>query len=346
MAFHDLEILGFVAGGLTAVASILPLLTKYLVVKKEVPVHPDRGVDPHSTEQLLDKILEEGRVGRLEKEARKDLVVALTERARKYLESNDFSQALQKLEEAQKRQFPADMELERLRTLALEAQRAESHRQAASKETANAKIVLERKRGRGLAFFVMSAIAAVGVSVGIYTSHFNFAVIFRYEVTYHIIFLVVVLSLLLFEYSRMVLRGLDISQRLLLGFAIIVFYFAFAAIVHYRQHIAVSADTFFLGIGLFLIMTAGMLVQVITSNYKTANRLLQVTPAQLIYPLLFSPIVYYTIWVLASTSSGSSQSMFSFYAAFLNGYFWESIVSSAEAAQTKRLSHVAAAAPH
>jgi hypothetical protein len=48
----------------------------------------------------------------------------------------------------------------------------------------------------------------------------------------------------------------------------------------------------------------------------------------LIFPILFSVIVFYPIWSIATTNP---RGFFVFYAAFLNGYFWENVVSSIKA---------------
>jgi hypothetical protein len=124
--------------------------------------------------------------------------------------------------------------------------------------------------------------------------------------------------------------SLDASSQVLLVFAGIVLYFGGSAIIHFWHQIYLTADKFYLALGLFFTMIGGMFVQVITGNYKTgAASLFGVTTTQLIYPVMFSPIVYYAIWALASSSSAG---IFSFYAAFLNGYFWQSVVNSAQSA--------------
>ena len=77
--------------------------------------------------------------------------------------------------------------------------------------------------------------------------------------------------------------------------------------------------------GLFLMMVAGMFVNVIKSNYGNGKPLFEVTAAQLIFPVLFAPMVFYPIWIVATSGK---DLIFPLYAAFLNGYFWESVVSS------------------
>jgi hypothetical protein len=78
-------------------------------------------------------------------------------------------------------------------------------------------------------------------------------------------------------------------------------------------------------------MAAGMFVQVLTTNYRHERPLLEVTPAQLVFPLLFSPIVFYPIWLVGGDRGPGA---FPFYAAFLNGYFWQSVVSAVKAPPT------------
>jgi len=117
------------------------------------------------------------------------------------------------------------------------------------------------------------------------------------------------------------------GSKVLGGFAIILIAFGAIAIAHYWEIIKQREDLAFTVIGLLLTMVGGMFVQVLTANYKSGSPLFQVTASQLAFPLLFSPIVFYPVWAL--TTSGS-QHLFSFYAAFLDGYFWESVVSSAK----------------
>jgi hypothetical protein len=157
----------------------------------------------------------------------------------------------------------------------------------------------------------------------------------EHEFFYHLLFLLAVLSIVLLNKRRLIALAsrLDASGQLLLAFACVVFYFGGSAAIHYWQRMYLTADKFYLALGLFFTMVGGMFVQVITANYKAgAASLFAVTTAQLIYPVLFSPIVYYSIWAVASASA--SAGLFSFYAAFLNGYFWQSVVTSAQKAST------------
>lgn len=117
------------------------------------------------------------------------------------------------------------------------------------------------------------------------------------------------------------------GSTMLASYAVVLVIFGTIATIHYWDLIKQREDLAFTMGGLLLSMIAGMFVQVITSNYKASSPLFHVTSSQLMYPLLFSPIVFYPVWAL---STGGSQHLFAFYAAFLDGYFWESVVSSAK----------------
>lgn len=153
------------------------------------------------------------------------------------------------------------------------------------------------------------------------------------EFFYQALFLIAIIIVVFFARHEIgnLTRQLDSSSRLLFGFACVVAYFGGTAVIHYWHQISLSADRFYLALGLFFTMVAGMFVQVIAANFKgDSASLLAVTPSQLLYPVLFAPIVFYSIWALASSSSAG---LFSFYAAFLNGYFWQSVVNSAQKTQ-------------
>lgn len=115
------------------------------------------------------------------------------------------------------------------------------------------------------------------------------------------------------------------SAKIVLGvFLTILIIFSLATAWRYWPQIQGLSDRIYLAVGLLLTMLAGMLVQVTTTNYGEGRGLLDVTPSRLIYPLLFSPIVFYPIWLVGDKPGAA---VFSFYAAFLNGYFWQSVVS-------------------
>jgi hypothetical protein len=102
---------------------------------------------------------------------------------------------------------------------------------------------------------------------------------------------------------------------------------AFGALitVRYWDLVRQNEDLLYLGFGLFLAMVAGMFAQVLSSNRRSGNSLFSVSDSQLVFPLLFSIVVFYPTWIVVASAP---HSFFSVYAAFVNGYFWESTVSA------------------
>ena len=84
-------------------------------------------------------------------------------------------------------------------------------------------------------------------------------------------------------------------------------------------------DELFYALWLILVMFAGMFVQVLAHSYHT-RKTFSISKEQLILPLLFSIVVFYPIWAIATSSA---RGFFVIHAAFLNGYFWESVVTAA-----------------
>jgi drug/metabolite transporter (DMT)-like permease len=115
--------------------------------------------------------------------------------------------------------------------------------------------------------------------------------------------------------------------RVLVGFAFVLICFGALAVLKYWDRILASSDDFMFAGGLFLMMVAGMFVQALAANYRAGRPLFDITATQLIFPLLFAVVVFFPIWTLAANSP---RNLFPFYAAFLNGYFWESVVSAAK----------------
>src|SRR5262249_49667684 len=143
----------------------------------------------------------------------------------------------------------------------------------------------------------------------------------------HVVLVVGLLSVvLLLRHALMSgFMQLDFAARFLTGFALVVVLFGLSALITYRHSISVSPDRAYEAVGLFFAMVAGMFVQVLAGNYTRNQKLLNVSGSQLVFPILYSPFVYYPIWGLSSSSPRLS---FSLYAAFVNGYFWESVVSA------------------
>lgn len=123
------------------------------------------------------------------------------------------------------------------------------------------------------------------------------------------------------------------GAKVLTAFCLVATLFAVIVIARYWPHIIALGDTIALGFGLLLTMTGGMFVRVLSSNYRTGRELLDVTASQLLFPLLFALVVFYPIWSLAETTA---TNLFTFYAAFLNGYFWESVVTASSPVPSTR----------
>jgi hypothetical protein len=117
----------------------------------------------------------------------------------------------------------------------------------------------------------------------------------------------------------------DSGKKILYVFAILVALFGAFTLFRYLDVIIRNQDAVFYGAWLVLVMIAGMFVQELATAYR-ASKSFSVPKGQLVLPLLFSIVVFYPIWAIATSSA---RSFFVIHAAFLNGYFWESVVTSA-----------------
>ena len=117
------------------------------------------------------------------------------------------------------------------------------------------------------------------------------------------------------------------GDRVLIGFAVFVGVFAVITLVRIWPSVRISEQALYFWGWLFLTMVFGMFVQVLTTNYRSGQRLFAVEASQLLFPLLFSIVVFYPIWGIGASGP---KDFFSFYAAFLNGFYWETIVSAAK----------------
>jgi hypothetical protein len=113
--------------------------------------------------------------------------------------------------------------------------------------------------------------------------------------------------------------------KVLIIFATVCLLFISFVVWRYWQQIVQNEHSVIAIIGLFLTMVGGMLVRVVTSNYEHSQTLSIGNTSKLVFPILLSPIVFFPVW---SLSTGGEIGFFTFHAAFLNGYFWESVVSS------------------
>jgi hypothetical protein len=110
-------------------------------------------------------------------------------------------------------------------------------------------------------------------------------------------------------------------------FAVIVAVYGAFAAYHYWSVLKAHGDDLMYALGLGLVMVFGMFVQVISENRRQQRKWADIDAGQLLYPLLFSIVVFYPIWLLAANAP---KNFFVVHAAFLNGYFWEGIVSEAK----------------
>lgn len=124
------------------------------------------------------------------------------------------------------------------------------------------------------------------------------------------------------------------GMRILTGFTVIVFAFGLLTLKRFWPEIERNEKNLYFAAWLFLTMVAGMFVQVLASNYREGNPLFVIEAGRLVFPLLFCLVVFYPIWSLAA---GAPTNLFVFHAAFLNGYFWESVVSAARAPMAREV---------
>lgn len=119
---------------------------------------------------------------------------------------------------------------------------------------------------------------------------------------------------------------LSAGQTVLVSFAGLVLIFGGATVWRYWDAVTTYQDTLYYVGWLVITMVAGMFVQVLSANYRLGRPLFDVTASQLVYPLLFALVVFYPVWAIGASAP---RNLFSFYAAFLNGFFWETVVSNA-----------------
>lgn len=122
------------------------------------------------------------------------------------------------------------------------------------------------------------------------------------------------------------------AKTILWLFAALVALFGIISLIRYWDALRRNQDSLYFAAWLFVFMVAGMFVQVLATNYRAGRPLFAVTRAQLLFPLLFSIVVFYPVWAIGASAA---YSFFSVHAAFLNGYFWESVVSTASPPKPK-----------
>jgi hypothetical protein len=113
----------------------------------------------------------------------------------------------------------------------------------------------------------------------------------------------------------------------LAGLACVIIVFGVFNLWYFWNTLRDQAENAIFIVWLILAMMAGMFVKVVATNYQAGRPLFDVSGDQLVYPLLFSVMVFYPVWAVAASAP---KGFFVIHSAFLNGYFWESIVSAAK----------------
>jgi hypothetical protein len=113
----------------------------------------------------------------------------------------------------------------------------------------------------------------------------------------------------------------------LIIFAVVVAIFGLGTAIYFWPYLRGHLEKLIFAVWLFLTMVFGMFVQVANEFRRSKRQLSEIEATDLLFPLLFSIVVFYTIW---ATVGSASHSFFSFYAAFLNGFFWETAVAQAK----------------
>lgn len=114
----------------------------------------------------------------------------------------------------------------------------------------------------------------------------------------------------------------------LLVFLLVVFVLGAIVLVSNWKQLLEHRDMVLGAAVLLVAMIGGMFARVIARNYELGHEPFDLKASQLLYPLVFSVIVFYPIW---TQSGATGPSFFAVHAAFLNGYFWESVMSAAQA---------------
>jgi len=117
------------------------------------------------------------------------------------------------------------------------------------------------------------------------------------------------------------------GPRVLFLFAIFVGILGAVTVVSKWNYLLTHRGEVLYFVWLVTAMVFGMFAQVLELNIREGRSWHRLTATELLLPTLFSIVVFYPIW--SSTASGP-HTFFSFYSAFLNGYFWKTIAASAK----------------
>ena len=90
-------------------------------------------------------------------------------------------------------------------------------------------------------------------------------------------------------------------------FAVVVLLFGAFSAYWYRAVILANQELIFYAAWLVVVMIFGMFVQVLATAYRE-NKSFRIRAADLVLPLLFSIVVFYPIWAIATTAAKSFSS--------------------------------------
>ena len=126
---------------------------------------------------------------------------------------------------------------------------------------------------------------------------------------------------------------MSVSMKLMVGLAVIAVIYAMIGGFLYWNNLKLSRDTLFYGAGLFIVMIAGMFIQIVVSNIKEGKDPKQINALELVVPLLLSFIVFYSLWLVAQNAP---RDITAAYNAFINGYFWRTVTERAQPPDPKK----------
>lgn len=124
------------------------------------------------------------------------------------------------------------------------------------------------------------------------------------------------------------LKRLPANVTILLVYGLLFLLVATVAAVRYRDWLAAllsQGNMLFLA-SLFLAMAGGMFTSVIAKNYREKRAFSEVTAFQLLFPLVFSPMVFFAIYLTSGKINLGQDPTFGLCTAFIYGYFWERVV--------------------
>lgn len=115
------------------------------------------------------------------------------------------------------------------------------------------------------------------------------------------------------------------ATRFLQGFLLVCIVFAIVILLIYRDSLPGLRDHIVIGVALYLLMVGGMLAGTIKKNYEKTKSLTKGPEVEELWPpIILSPLAFFPVWL----SKTDEKLAAAFYAAFLNGFFGEELVSA------------------